>query len=107
MEKYRRPGPELTEESFRRFERLVPDRTFTVARDGARVVGFALGMFGHGVLHVLRYARDPALSNAPREALTFGGVGASMRRPNAWPDVEARACTRHGRPTRRAAEGGR
>jgi predicted N-acyltransferase len=66
MEKYRRPGPELTEESFRRFERLVPDRTFTVTRDGARVVGFALGMFGHGVLHVLRYARDPSADDDAR-----------------------------------------
>jgi predicted N-acyltransferase len=66
MEKYRRRGPELTEESFRRFERLVPDRTFAVARDGAQVVGFALGMYGHGVLHVLRYARDPAADDDAR-----------------------------------------
>jgi predicted N-acyltransferase len=66
MEKYRRPGPELTEESFRRFERLVPDHTFAVARDGERVVGFSLGMFGHDVLHLLRYARDPAADDDAR-----------------------------------------
>jgi len=57
---------------------------FAVARDEARVVGFALGMFGHGVLHVLRYARDPAadddarlygnlvFADAVRQALALG-----------------------------------
>ncbi|MEV0274583.1 GNAT family N-acetyltransferase [Hamadaea sp. NPDC050747] len=66
MTKYRRGEPEFTPESFQAFRRLVGPQRMMLARRNDSIVGFAAAVLGHGVMHMLRYGRDPQVEEWTR-----------------------------------------
>ncbi|MFD7626611.1 hypothetical protein ACFV7Q_11360 [Streptomyces sp. NPDC059851] len=74
MDKYRRPEVEFTEESFRRFDRLVPSATWCGARTQDALAGYSMGFHGHGVLNVLRYGNSGANQDDARVYVNVGYV---------------------------------
>ncbi|MFG2263766.1 hypothetical protein [Streptomyces sp. NPDC048720] len=74
MDKYRRPEVEFTEESFRRFGRLVPSATWCGAESPDGLAGYSMGFHGHGVLNVLRYGNSGASQDDARVYINVGYV---------------------------------
>ncbi|MEU1006897.1 hypothetical protein [Streptomyces sp. NPDC005890] len=74
MDKYGRPEVEFTEESFRRFDRLVTSATWCGAESPDGLAGYSMGFHGHGVLNVLRYGNGGATQDDARIYINVGYV---------------------------------
>ncbi|MFE9848545.1 hypothetical protein ACFYPN_06990 [Streptomyces sp. NPDC005576] len=74
MDKYRRPEVEFTEESFRRFDRLVTSATWCGAESPDGLAGYSMGFHGHGVLNVLRYGNSGSVQDDARVYINVGYV---------------------------------
>ncbi|MFJ7629785.1 hypothetical protein ACIQZN_25140 [Streptomyces sp. NPDC097595] len=74
MDKYQRPEVEFTEESFRRFDRLVTSAMWCGAESADGLAGYSMGFHGHGILNVLRYGNSGLSQDDARVYINVGYV---------------------------------